>query len=79
MPSAEAGYRNLILNQRIDPTAMFVSRSVWQSNGKAPRPLKGRKVFGALYGPWIVVADPIGTGANPNVAAAGELSGRPCT
>jgi phage tail sheath protein FI len=27
--------------------------------------LQGRKVFGALYGPWIVVADPIGTGPNP--------------
>ena len=48
MPSAEAGYRNLILNQRIDPTAMFVSRSVWQANGKAPRDLRGRKVFGGL-------------------------------
>jgi hypothetical protein len=40
MPSAEAGYRNLILNQRIDPTAMFVSRSVWESNGEAPRDLR---------------------------------------
>lgn len=48
MPSAEAGYRNLILNQRIDPTSMFVSRSVWQANGKQPRPLLGRKVFGGL-------------------------------
>lgn len=48
MPSAEAGYRNLILNQRVDPTAMFVSRSVWQSNGKEPRPLERRKVFGGL-------------------------------
>lgn len=48
MPSAEAGYRNLILNQRIDPTAMFVSRSVWESNGREPRDLRGRKVFGGL-------------------------------
>jgi phage terminase large subunit-like protein len=48
MPSAEAGYRNLILNQRIDPTAMFVSRSVWESNGESPRDLRGRKVFGGL-------------------------------
>lgn len=48
MPSAEAGYRNLILNQRIDPTAMFVSRSVWQANGQPPRPLARRKVFGGL-------------------------------
>lgn len=48
MPSAEAGYRNLILNQRIDPTAMFVSRSVWQNNGTEPRPLERRKVYGGL-------------------------------
>lgn len=48
MPSAEAGYRNLILNQRIDPTAMFVSRSVWESNGEEPRDLRGRKVCGGL-------------------------------
>ena len=48
MPSSEAGYRNLILNQRIDPTAMFVSRSVWTANGGASRDLRGRKVFGGL-------------------------------
>jgi len=48
MPSAEAGYRNLILNQRIDPTAMFVSRSVWESNGEEPRDLRKRKVYGGL-------------------------------
>lgn len=48
MPSAEAGYRNLILNQRVDPTAMFVSRSVWEGCGKEPRPLTKRKVFGGL-------------------------------
>lgn len=48
MPSAEAGYRNLILNQRVDPTALFVSRSVWIGNGAVPHELKGRKVFGGL-------------------------------
>jgi hypothetical protein len=26
---------------------------------------QGKKVFGALYGPWIAVIDPIGTGDNP--------------
>jgi phage tail sheath protein FI len=26
---------------------------------------QGKKVFGALYGPWIVVPDPIGAGSNP--------------
>lgn len=48
MPAMEAGYRNLVLNQRVDPTAMFVSRSVWESNGKPPRPLAKRKVYGGL-------------------------------
>ncbi len=48
MPSSESGYRNLILNQRIDPTAMFVSRSVWQSNGEPARDLRGRPVYGGL-------------------------------
>lgn len=48
MPSMEPGYRNLVLNQRVDPVAMFVSRSVWQSNGAAPRPLAKRKVWGGL-------------------------------
>jgi len=27
--------------------------------------LQGSKVYGALYGPWILVTDPIGVGANP--------------
>lgn len=48
MPSAEAGYRNLILNQRISPTAMFVSKSVWKANGQEPRDLRGRPVYGGL-------------------------------
>jgi phage tail sheath protein FI len=26
---------------------------------------QGKKVYGALYGPWIIVQDPIGTGASP--------------
>ncbi|MCA1568378.1 MAG: phage tail sheath subtilisin-like domain-containing protein [Acidobacteria bacterium] len=26
---------------------------------------QGKKVYGALYGPWIKVFDPVGTGANP--------------
>lgn len=31
MPSREAQYRNLILNQRVDQSAPFISRSVWQA------------------------------------------------
>jgi phage terminase large subunit-like protein len=33
MPSREAEYRNLILNQRVDMNAPFVSRIVWQECG----------------------------------------------
>jgi phage terminase large subunit-like protein len=33
MPSREAEYRNLILNQRVEAVSPFVSRSVWESNG----------------------------------------------
>jgi phage terminase large subunit-like protein len=33
MPSREASYRNLILNQRVNASNPFVSRSVWQSCG----------------------------------------------
>lgn len=36
MPSMEAGYRNLVLNQRVEATSPFVSLSVWKANGKAP-------------------------------------------
>lgn len=33
MPSREADYRNLILNQRVDVTSPFVSQVVWKQNG----------------------------------------------
>jgi phage terminase large subunit-like protein len=35
MPSAENGYRNLILNQRVNMNNPFVSREVWESNAGA--------------------------------------------
>lgn len=38
MPSQEAAYRNLILNQRIARDAPFVSQVVWNQNSAAPRP-----------------------------------------
>jgi phage terminase large subunit-like protein len=34
MPSAEASFRNLILNQRVDPTAQFITASVWALGNK---------------------------------------------
>lgn len=48
MPSQEPGYRNLILNQRVDTVSVFVSRSVWEGNGAEARPLQRRKVYGGL-------------------------------
>ena len=30
MPSREAEYRNLVLNQRVEATSPFISRSTWQ-------------------------------------------------
>lgn len=49
MPSAEAGYRNLILNQRVEARSPFVTRSVWQDNGAEPDEFEsGAEVFGGL-------------------------------
>jgi len=48
MPSFEPTFRNLILNQRVETSSPFVSRSVWEENGAQPEPLKGRPVFGGL-------------------------------
>ena len=38
---------------------------------------QGKKVYGALYGPWIKVSDPVGVGANPVkwVPPAGHVAG----
>jgi phage terminase large subunit-like protein len=44
MPSREAEYRNLILNQRVEAASPFVSKYVWEKNGDAPGKL------GAIYG-----------------------------
>lgn len=46
LPSAEASYRNLILNQRVEARNPFVARKVWDTNGKAGA-LSG-KVYGGL-------------------------------
>lgn len=36
MPSAEATFRNLVLNQRIEVISPFISRGVWLVNGQEP-------------------------------------------
>lgn len=41
MPSREAEYRNLVLNQRVQAHNPFVSRTVWESCGEEPAPLDG--------------------------------------
>lgn len=38
MPSREASYRNLVLNQRIDVYNPFVSKQIWSANGDMPEP-----------------------------------------
>jgi phage terminase large subunit-like protein len=49
MPSREAEFRNLVLNQRVDMSAPFVSRRVWQEcAGEVVKRLDGLPVFGGL-------------------------------
>lgn len=49
MPSAEAGFRNLILNQRVESKSPFVVRSVWEENGGEPDEIEeGADVFCGL-------------------------------
>lgn len=48
MPSYENTFRNLHLNQRISADSPFVSKDVWLSNGAAPLPLRGKKVYCGL-------------------------------
>src|SRR5690606_29395244 len=48
MPSKEASTRVLILNQRVNMVAAFVSPSVWKAGNGKPDELKGLRVFGGL-------------------------------
>ncbi|MEO6711151.1 MAG: terminase TerL endonuclease subunit [Planctomycetota bacterium] len=49
MPSREASYRNLILNQRIEAKNLFVSPEVWKENGASPlSDLPKSRVWGGL-------------------------------
>jgi phage terminase large subunit-like protein len=48
MPANEPGFRNLILNQRVEAVSPYVSRSVWQGNGAEPVPSEGRRVWVGL-------------------------------
>ncbi len=46
MPSREAEYRNLILNQRVEAESPFVTKTVWQNNGTEPGEL--REIYAGL-------------------------------
>ncbi|HXJ57983.1 MAG TPA: terminase TerL endonuclease subunit [Verrucomicrobiae bacterium] len=48
MPSREAEYRNLVLNQRVEASSPFVSRSLWLSCGDPVKPIAGVPVYGGL-------------------------------
>ena len=48
MPSREASYRNLILNQRVESRNPFVTRAVWIENGGKPQGLSRLRVWGGL-------------------------------
>ena len=47
MPSAEAAFRNLNLNQRINAVSPFIPKAIWKKNGKQPdiELLKTGKVY----------------------------------
>lgn len=48
MPSREAAFRNLILNQRVEAVSPFVPLTIWQANGGPVAPLGGLAVYGGL-------------------------------
>lgn len=48
MPSREPGYRNLVLNQRVEASSPFVSRSLWDGCATAVKPLGQAEVYGGL-------------------------------
>lgn len=48
LPTSESTFRWLFLNQRVDASAPFVSRSVWASCNASPKPLADVPVYGGL-------------------------------
>jgi phage terminase large subunit-like protein len=48
MPSREAEYRNLILNQRVEANSPFVSANVWAACGDDAEPIDSVPVYGGL-------------------------------
>ena len=48
MPSREPEFRNLILNQRVEMFAPFITRSIWEACGSPPVDFEGLPVYGGL-------------------------------
>lgn len=48
IPSFEPAYRNLVRNERVEAVAPFVSRSIWEANGKPPIYAPRKRVYGGL-------------------------------
>lgn len=48
IPSREAAYRNLILNQRVEASNPFINRSIWIASGDYPDEFDGRDVYVGL-------------------------------
>ena len=48
MPAAEAAYRNLVLNQRVDASNPFLSLGVWAACGEPPENIEGLDVYAGL-------------------------------
>jgi len=49
MPSAEASFRNLCLNQRVSTNSPFIARAAWQACNKPPVPIENcTEVYGGL-------------------------------
>jgi phage terminase large subunit-like protein len=48
MPTREAAFRNLILNQRVEAKTPFVTRTIWEENGEEPADIEGADVYGGL-------------------------------
>jgi phage terminase large subunit-like protein len=48
MPSSEAEFRNLILNQRVEASSPFVTRNVWALCNATPKPINQVSVYGGL-------------------------------
>lgn len=48
LPAQEAGYRNLILNQRVEAKTPFITRAIWLENSDQPDDYPGMSVYGGL-------------------------------